>query len=226
MITKILKRGLIVSCQALEDEPLHSSKIMARMAVAAHEGGAIAIRANSGKDIKMIKKNVDLPVIGLVKKIYEDSDIYITPTMKEVDEVVKAGAEIVAVDATDRLRPNSITLEEFVRNIKEKYPNVYLMADISTLEEGKKADELGFDLVSTTLSGYTSYTKGIILPNVRLVEQLSKEMKNALLIAEGGIWTLEDLNECMMFSYSAVIGSAITRPQTITKRYVDEIENK
>lgn len=224
MIRKILKPGLIVSCQALEDEPLHSSKIMSRMAVAAQMGGAVAIRANSGKDIKKIKKVVNIPIIGLVKKDYPDSDIYITPTMKEVQEVVRAGADIIAVDATDRLRPNSITLDEFFHEIKVKYPHLYLMADVSTFEEGKKADELGFDLISTTLSGYTSYTSDVKLPNIDLVEQLSTELKNAVLTAEGGIWTPEDLKKCLKFSYSAVIGSAITRPQLITKRYVDEIK--
>ncbi|QVK18351.1 N-acetylmannosamine-6-phosphate 2-epimerase [Mycoplasmatota bacterium] len=221
LIRKILKPGLIVSCQALEDEPLHSSKIMARMAVAAQMGGAVAIRANSGKDIKKIRKEVNIPIIGLVKKDYPDSEIYITPTMKEVKEVVKAGADIIAVDATDRLRPNSVTLDEFYKEIKKKYPDIYLMADVSTFEEGIKADELGFDLISTTLSGYTSYTSDVNLPNIRLVEQLSKEIKNAVLTAEGGIWSSEDLKKCMEFSYSAVIGSAITRPQLITKHYVD-----
>jgi N-acylglucosamine-6-phosphate 2-epimerase len=199
---------------------------MARMAYAAELGGAVAIRANSGKDIKAIKKKVKLPIIGLVKSCYPDSEIYITPTMKEVKEIVKAGAEIIAIDATNRVRPNSVTLDEFYHEIRSKYPDKYLMADISTLEEGKKADELGFDIVSTTLSGYTSYTRDVNLPNISLVEELSKVVKNAILTAEGGIWTLEELNQCIKHSYGVVIGSAITRPQISTKRYADGINKK
>lgn len=223
MIRKVLKPGLIVSCQALKNEPLHSSRIMAQMAVAAEMGGAVAIRANSSKDIRKINKKVNIPIIGLVKKIYPDSDVYITPTMKEVKAIVNAGADIIAIDATNRLRPNKVTLDDFYFKIRTRYPHVYLMADVSTLEEGKKADELGFDIISTTLSGYTGYTQDTDLPNIHLVEQLSKEIKNAVITAEGGIWSLEDLRECMKHSYSVVVGSAITRPQLVTKRYVDEI---
>ncbi len=224
MIREILKPGLVVSCQALKNEPLHSPKIMAQMAVAAEMGGAVAIRANSGKDIRMIKKKVTIPVIGLVKKTYPDSDVYITPTMKEVKEIVKAGADIIAIDAINRMRPNNVTLNDFYNTIKTKYPNKFLMADVSTLEEGKNADKLGFDIISTTLSGYTSYTEDIDLPNVELVRQLSRQIKHSILTAEGGIWSLEDFRECMKYSYSVVIGSAITRPQLVTKRYVDEIK--
>lgn len=226
MLKDLLRPGLIVSCQALEDEPLHSPKIMARLAYAAEMGGAVGIRANTGKDISAIKKRVKLPVIGLVKRNYTDSEVYITPTMKEVKEIVKAGAEIIALDATMRLRPNKLTLKELYEEIREKYPDKYLMADISTLDEGIYADELGFDIVSTTLSGFTSYTKDNKLPNIALVEALSKNLKNAILIAEGGIWTIEELNECLKYSYAAVIGSAITRPHIATRRYVEGINKE
>ena len=118
-----LKGGLIVSCQALEDEPLHSSEIMARMAYAAMLGGAVGIRANSAKDIAKIKKEVNLPIIGLAKKVYEDSPVFITPTEKEIDELVAVGCEIIATDATDRIRPHGESLQEFFAKIRQKYPN-------------------------------------------------------------------------------------------------------
>lgn len=219
-----LKGGLIVSCQALEHEPLHSSFIMSRMALAAKMGGAIGIRANSYQDIVEIKKVVDLPVIGIVKKDYDDSGIYITPTLKEVDEVISAGAEIVALDATNRFRPNKKTLDEFYEEIRTKYPHVILMADISTFQEGMTASELGFDIVATTLSGYTEDTQKVQLPNINLLEKLAKEL-DIPVMAEGGYWHGDDLRKAIRSgAHACIVGSVITRPMEITRRFVDSIE--
>jgi len=221
-----IKGGLIVSCQALEDEPLHSSYIMSRMAYAAKLGGAVGIRANSAEDIEAIKKTVDLPVIGIIKKEYSDSDVYITPTMKEIDELVTAGADIIASDATARIRPGGITLEDFYMQIREKYPDILLMADISTFEEGVKAAKLGFDLVGTTLCGYTEYTKDIGLPNYDLLERLTKELEIPV-VAEGGIWEPNQLKKVLeLNAFVAVVGTAITRPREITKRFVSSITKR
>lgn len=219
-----IKGGLIVSCQALEDEPLHSSYIMSRMAYAAKLGGAVGIRSNSSEDIKAIKQVVDLPVIGIIKKDYKDSEIYITATIDEIDEVVKAGADIIATDATDRIRPEGITLDEFYANVRKKYPDILLMADISTFEEGVKARSLGFDLVGTTLCGYTEYTKGTALPNYELLERLVKEL-DVPVVAEGGIWETEQLKKVIdLKAFTAVVGTAITRPREITRRFVNIIK--
>lgn len=155
-----LQGKLIVSCQALSNEPLHSSFIMGRMALAANEGGAAGIRANTKEDIKEIQSQVDLPIIGIVKRDYEDSIVYITPTMKEVDELMEVKPEIIAVDATGALRPGNVTLDDFFHRIKEKYPDQLLMADCSTVEEALHADELGFDFIGTTMVGYTEQSKG------------------------------------------------------------------
>lgn len=222
-----IKNGLVVSCQALEDEPLHGSFIMGRMALAAEQGGAVGIRANTGKDIVEIKKQVDLPIIGIVKRNYADSDIYITPTLVEVDEVVKAGAEIVAVDATDRIRPIGVKLPQFVEAIRQKYPPLLLMADISTVEEAKQAEQLGFDCVSTTLIGYTPYTKGQRLfdHNFQLLRYILQTV-NIPVVAEGNILTPEMAKQCLELGvHSVVVGGAITRPQSITKRFVDEMRS-
>ena len=126
-----LKGKLIVSCQALSNEPLHSSFIMGRMALAAKQGGASGIRANTKEDIKEIQSQVDLPIIGIVKRDYDDSDIYITPTMKEIDELMEVKPEIIAIDATKDLRPNGVALDEFYAQIREKYPNV--QAEVVTI---------------------------------------------------------------------------------------------
>ena len=151
---------LIVSCQALPHEPLHSSFIMGRMALAAREGGALGIRANTKEDIREIQSQVNLPVIGIVKRDYEDSKIYITPTMREVQELMEVNPEIIALDATSSVRPGGLTLDDFFRQLKETYPDQLWMADCSTVEEALHADELGFDFIGTTLVGYTEQSKG------------------------------------------------------------------
>lgn len=225
-ILKSLKGGLVVSCQALEHEPLHSAYIMSRMAYAAMLGGAAGIRCNSGKDIEAIKKTVDLPIIGLSKKQYAGYDVFITPTIKEVTEVVVAGADIVAVDATDRRRPDNLALQEFVSAIRRKYPGILLMGDVSKAAEGMACERLDFDLVSTTLTGYTEDTKDVQLPDFGLMRELAQKL-SVPVIAEGGIWTPEALREAMDTGvHAAVVGTAITRPMEITKRFCHAIKNK
>ena len=120
----------------------------------------MGIRANTKEDIKEIQLNVDLPVIGIVKRDYEDSRVYITPTMKEIDELMEVSPEIIALDATGELRPGGITLDEFFMQINNKYPEQRLMADCSTVEEALRADKLGFDFIGTTLVGYTPQSRG------------------------------------------------------------------
>lgn len=218
-----LKGKLIVSCQALKHEPLHSSFIMGRMALAAQEGGAKGIRANTKEDIREIQKNVDLPIIGIVKRDYEDSVIYITPTMKEVDELMEVAPDIIAVDATSAIRPGNITLDEFFYAIKEKYPNQLLMADCSTVEEAVHADELGFDFIGTTLVGYTEQSKNdkIEANDFEILKEILEKVKNKV-IAEGNINTPEKLKRVMeLGAFCAVVGSCITRPQLITKSFAD-----
>ena len=220
-----IKGGLIVSCQALAHEPLHSSYIMSRMAYAAMEGGAKGIRANSVVDIQEIKKTVDLPIIGIIKQDYEDSEVYITPTMKEVDALVACGTDIIAIDATNRLHPNQETLDSFFSCVRKKYPEQLFMADCSTIEEGLHAAEIGFDFIGTTMSGYTAYTKGTELPNYDMMRTLA-EQSGKPVIAEGGIWSGEELAEAMKTgAYAAVVGTAITRPREITKRFVKKMND-
>ena len=221
-----IKGGLIVSCQALKTEPLYDSYIMSKMAWASYLGGAVGIRANTIVDIKAIKEIVPLPVIGIIKEDYPDSEVYITPTMKEVDALVEAGCEIIAIDATKRLRPNGRTLLDFFSEVREKYPNQLFMADTSCFEEGKHAEEIGFDLIGTTMAGYTPYTKGRSLPDLELIEKYASEL-SAPVIAEGGIWSPDDLkNVYKAGAFSAVCGTAITRPMDITKRFVQALEEE
>lgn len=221
-----LKGHLIVSCQALPHEPLHSSFIMGRMALAAKEGGAKGIRANTKEDILEIKKNVDLPVIGIVKRDYDDSKVYITPTMKEIDELMEVKPEIIAVDATSDLRPNRVTIDEFYKEIRLKYPDQLLMADCSTVEEALHADELGFDFIGTTLVGYTEQSKGMkIEANDFEIIRTILEKSSHPVIAEGNINTPEKAKRVIELGcYSVVVGSIITRPQLITKSFTEAID--
>lgn len=221
-----VKGKLIVSCQALPNEPLHSSFIMGRMALAAKQGGAAGIRANTKEDILEIKKIVDLPVIGIVKRDYSDSAVYITPTMKEVDELVEAKPEIIALDATKDLRPNGVTLEEFYSEIRKKYPKQLLMADCSTVEEAIFADKLGFDFIGTTLVGYTKQSKDLKIESndFEIIKEILSSVKHDV-IAEGNINTPQKARRVLELGcYSVVVGSIITRPQLITKSFVEEIE--
>lgn len=221
MLDKV-KGRLIVSCQALENEPLHSPFIMGRMAKAAMEGGAVGIRAQGVEDIIEIKKVTGLPVIGIIKRNYEDSDIYITPTKKEVDELLTTGCEMIALDATNRVRPNNEDLKEIIKYIKEN--GVLVMADISNYDEAVKAQEYGVDCVSTTLSGYTPYTETLEGPDFVLMERLVKDLEIPV-IAEGKVNTPQDLKKVFELGvHSSVVGSAITRPQLITEKFVKAIE--
>lgn len=221
-----LKGKLIVSCQALPYEPLHSSFIMGRMAAAAKEGGASGIRANTKEDIAEIQKTVDLPVIGIVKRDYPDCKVYITPTMKEVDELMEVKPEIIALDATIDKRPDGSSIEEFFPKVKEKYPNQLFMADCSTAAEAVKADELGFDFIGTTMVGYTDQSKNykIEADDFAILREIISKVKGKV-IAEGNIDTPEKLKRVIeLGAYCAVVGSVITRPQLITKRFVAVLE--
>ena len=221
-----LKGKLIVSCQALPHEPLHSSFIMGRMALAAKEGGAYGIRANTKEDIAEIQARVDLPVIGIVKRDYEDSKVYITPTMKEINELMEVKPDIIALDATHSLRPGGRTLDEFYREIRKSYPEQLLMADCSTVEEALHADQLGFDFIGTTLVGYTDQSRDLKIESndFEIIRQIVEKVKHRV-IAEGNINTLEKAKRVIeLGAFSVVVGSIITRPQLITKSFAEALD--
>ena len=221
-----LKGRLIVSCQALPDEPLHSSFIMGRMALAAKMGGACGIRANTKEDIKEIRSQVDLPIIGIVKRDYDDSKIYITPTMKEIEELMEVKPEIIAMDATISTRPGGKSLDEFFREVKTRYPNQLFMADCSTVQEALHADELGFDFIGTTMVGYTEQSRGdrIEENDFEILRKIVAQVKNRV-IAEGNINTPEKAKRVIeLGAFSVVVGSIITRPQLITKSFAEALD--
>lgn len=220
-----LKGKLIVSCQALPDEPLYSSFIMGRLAIAAKQGGASAIRAQSIDDINEIMRVCDLPMIGIIKRNYDDSEVFITATKKEVAELLTTKCQIIALDATKRKRPHDEKCEDLVKMIHED--GRLAMADCSTYEECVTAQDMGFDIVSTTLCGYTSYSEKLDGPNFELLKKCVDTLQVPV-IAEGKINTPEDLRkvyeECGV--YAAVVGGAITRPKQITERFVAALKKE
>ncbi len=160
------------------------------MAVAAQQGGASGIRANSVVDIQEIKRNVDLPIIGIIKQDYPDSEVFITPTLKEVKALMEAGGvEMIAMDATDHERPHGESLKDIVQYAKLHAQDIALMADISTVEEAIMAEQLGFDCVSTTLVGYTKETKGqnIADGDFAMIKQIRESVSIPPVVAEGKV---------------------------------------
>jgi N-acylglucosamine-6-phosphate 2-epimerase len=229
---KLNKKGLIVSCQATPEEPMHGSDIMARMAIAAEMGGAIAVRINTFSDLVAVRKAVKIPILGLIKTTYPGYYPYITPTMKEIDKVVESGAEIICIDATFYPRPDGRKFADLVAEVRDKYPENEILADISTYEEGVYAASLPqVDYVATTLYGYTPDTidknakviQEFREPNYDIITRLHAAIDKPI-VAEGRFWDGPHAVKALQCgAFAVTIGAGITRPQIITKRIVDEI---
>ena len=210
---------MIISCQAVKGEPLYveEKSIMYLMARAAKQAGTPAIRTSSIRDVIAIKEETGLPVIGLVKIQYPGYEGYITPTMKEVDDLVAAGSDVVALDCTLRKRGDGTT-------VNEKYPDIILMADISNYEEGVNAWKCGVDIVGTTMSGYTDYTSKKDEPDYELMERLAKDI-DIPVIGEGKIHYPDQAVKALQTgAWAIVVGGAITRPLEIAQRFQNAIK--
>ncbi|MFI3229535.1 MAG: N-acetylmannosamine-6-phosphate 2-epimerase [Bacillota bacterium] len=221
-----LKRGLIVSCQAVKGEPLFGCNMMHHFARAAVAGGAVGIRANYVADINAIRGEVSVPMIGIIKKVYEDKpDVYITPTLNEVKDLLTTGIEVIALDCTNRERPLGTKLSDLVAYIREHSPQTEIMADCDTLESAEVAHELGFDYIGTTMRGYTPLSKQFSIPDYDFVSTIVKKYPDTKIVAEGGIWERDQLNAVSKLGvYAIVVGSSITRPKDITERFVGALE--
>lgn len=218
-----VRGGLIVSCQALEDEPLHGAIIMARMALAAWQGGAVGIRANSPEDIAAIRAAVPLPIIGIYKDGVEG--VYITPTFAHARAISEAGADVIAVDATDRPRPDGVSAARLIERIHAELDKPVL-ADISTLAEASAAEAAGADCVASTLAGYTDYSLALEEPNFDLLKSMSARL-HVPVIAEGRIHTPQQARKALACGvHAVVVGGAITRPQQITARFVRQLRER
>lgn len=222
-IMKKIHKGLIVSCQAFEGEPLYADYSMSRMALSVLNGGAKGIRTNGVRDIKQIREVTDVPLIGLFKDHLEDYEVFITPTYCHVKQVLEAGADIVALDCTNRKRPEP--LEEIFTKIRKEFPGKLIMADIATCNDAECISKLNPDILATTLSGYTRETEDRPKPDLELLRRLINEFDTPV-IAEGNYWESEEVVQAFKYgAFAVTIGSAITRPHLITERFNIAIEN-
>lgn len=215
-----LKGGLVVSCQASEGTPMNTPEFIAAQAMTVELAGAKAIRAQGINNVARVVSSVKVPVIGLVKSYSAHSDVYITPTVEDVLALEKAGAHIIAVDATQRSRNGGVSLEEFFNNVR-KHTNIPLLADVDSIENAINAEALGFEAIATTLNGYTDIPS-TGLPNIDLVTAISKVVKVPL-IAEGGFANPQQVKGAISNGAWAVcVGTAITNPYLLTKYFVNE----
>ena len=223
-----MKGKVIVSCQAVPGEPLYveEKSIMYLMARAAKQAGTPVIRTSSIRDVTAIKEETGLPVIGLIKVQYDGFESYITPTMKEVDALVEAGSDVIALDCTNQKRGDGKSISEFITEVRRKYPDEILMADISTYEEGVNAWKLGVDIVGTTMSGYTPYSPKLDGPDYELVKKLSSTV-DIPVIGEGRVHSPEQAVEMLNAgAFAVVVRSAITRPLEIAQRFIKAVEGR
>ncbi|HML46201.1 MAG TPA: N-acetylmannosamine-6-phosphate 2-epimerase [Clostridia bacterium] len=216
------RNGLIVSCQVQQDDPIYSEEMPVKMAQAALWGGAVGIRANTPEQIRAIKSAVNLPVIGLYKIWHPDTNVFITPTLEAARAVYAAGAEIIALDCTDQ-PINGRPAYELLPEVQRALPDAITFADVSTYEEAARAVAMGADIVGPTLYGYTEATKHIESPNLREFAHMCRDLGGeAYIIMEGHLYTPEDAMKCLYLgAHAVVVGSAITRPHYITKRFTD-----
>ena len=216
-----LKNGLIVSCQVPDDTAINTPEFIAAQALTVVQAGAVGIRAQGIKNVEAISKVTQVPIIGLVKRYDKSSPVYITPSVSDVIELEKAGATIVAIDATGRLRLGGQTLEEFVTQVRLE-SNVLLLADVDSVESALAAEALGCDAIATTLSGYTDIPVSG-LPNIKLIDDISKSIQIPI-IAEGGFSQPNSVSEALSAGAHAVcIGTAITNPFLLTKQFLAAI---
>ena len=215
---------LVVSCQARADNPLHGAHFMAAMAMAAEQGGAKAIRANGAADVAAIRAVTALPIIGIAKRWDDGFPVYITPDFESAAGVAAAGADVIALDATARPRKGE-PVEQLVRRIRDELGKP-VFADIATIDEGRRAAESGADYVATTLSGYTDETadKRAAGPDIALIAALARVV-HVPIIAEGRFERPEQVRAAFAAgAHAVVVGTAITNPREITRRFVGALD--
>ncbi len=222
-----LQGGLIVSCQAGPESDLHDAVFITALAQEAERGGAVGLRIDSPENIAAVRRISSLPIIGIYKQQRPGWEIYITPTPESAQAVVKAGADIVALDATARPRPDGLTLVELIATVHDSL-GVPVMADISTCEEGVQAAAAGIDMVGTTLSGFTPCSRPAVpyQPDLDLIRELAASISTPI-VAEGRITTPGQAAEALAAgAYAVVVGTAITAPTAITQQFAEALSER
>lgn len=223
-IITTLNQGLIVSCQAPIDSPLHDAYIIAAMAQAAVNNNAVGVRIDTPNHIKSVRKKVQVPIIGLWKQVITGSDVYITPQFHHAVAVSEAGADIIAIDATIRNRPGDEKLIDIINRIHQEL-NKPVMADVDTYAAAQLAVDAGADIVGTTLFGYTLATKTFAPPGWELLTQIVENL-DVFIICEGGISSPEMAKKALYLGANAVVvGGAITGIDLLVKAYNSALKN-
>ena len=224
-ILQQLRGGLIVSCQADPGDPLRDPHITAAMAQAAVLGGAVGIRASGPEDTAAIRSAVRLPIIGIYKYDLPGFQVRITPTVALAVEIAQAGADLIALDATQRPHPGGIEAGDLIKQVKAKTGKPVLV-DISTLHEGLRAAEAGADAILPTLSGYTDYSPQRTEPYFELIEELASRL-SVPVIAEGRIaMPAQAVQALALGAWAVCVGSAITRPRWIAEQFATALLRK
>ncbi len=217
-------RGLIVSCQAPADSPLHDPVVIAAMAQAAVNQGAVGVRIDTSYHVSAVRQKVKVPIIGLWKQQLPGYEVYITPRYEDAEAIARAGADIIAIDATLRQRPNRETLAGLIERIHAELGKP-VMADVDTIENAKLAALAGADIVGTTLYGYTNETKHLSPPGFELLTQMVQQL-DIPVICEGGISSPKMAREALnLGAYAVVVGTAITGIDYLVKAYREGIGN-
>ena len=214
-----MRGGLIVSCQAPPGSPLHDPYVIRAMALTAEQQGAVGVRLSGATHIAAAHEALTIPIIGLEKVVTPGSDVYITPTFAVAERIAQSGATMIAVDATQRARPNGETIELLLKRIRQEL-QLPVMADVATFAEGVQSAEMGANVLATTLCGYTQESAGASLPAFALVEQLAKTLRLPV-ICEGGIATPEDVRRAFdSGAFAVVVGTAITGISQLVKNFI------
>jgi N-acylglucosamine-6-phosphate 2-epimerase len=218
-----LRGRLIVSCQAASGSPLRHPSMIAALAQCAAHGGAGGVRVDGPDDIAAVRLATDLPVIGIYK-IPDASPVYITPTLEAATAVARAGADIVAVQATRDRGGTATPLRDLIAGIHDEC-GLPVMADVSTEDEGLAAAGLGADLIATTMAGYTPYSRRIEGPDLQLIEDLVRRC-HVPVVAEGRVRTPHDAAHAIRAgAWAVVVGRAITMPDAITEQFVRAVHD-
>jgi N-acylglucosamine-6-phosphate 2-epimerase len=224
MKTSNLAKGLIVSCQAPIDSPLHHREVIAAMAEASIKGGAVGVRIDTPEHIKAVRKRISQPIIGLWKQQLPGFEVYITPRFEDAEAIALAGADIIAIDATSRKRPKLEKLETLIAKIHDRL-KLPVMADIDSLEAAKIAAVAGADFVGTTLYGYTQETKNCSPPGLELLAEMVEKLEVPA-ICEGGIASPETAKKALdLGAYAVVVGTDITGIDSKVRAYQLAINN-
>ena len=218
-----LRGGVIVSCQAPDDSPLNDPHVISAMALAAERQGAVGVRINGPENIRATRARVSIPIIGIHKVVTPNSPVYITPTRQVAEHLRDCGADIIALDATHRPRPDGVAIGPLLTQLRATL-GIPVMADIAREEEGLAAAEAGADLVATTLAGYTDETRGTPLPALDLVDRLVRALDGVGqpgVVCEGGIETPAQVAHCFALgAFAVVVGTAITGIEPLARRFI------